>query len=675
MRRFTPLFLILMAFALAILSVTFYLGKATPEQQYVRRNDTASGAEQTLIKEVKPRYQLFEDDAPGSRSPQFDADLVDSRAGGSIEINLSAAVLTLDVPGADAVEEKYLFKLWPGFGAAAKALKEQNCQLLPSINAVNAKVRQFDEGMYGAIEIALAVGTGSESESISSLVRDIAAKVNRRGDAFHYLYASLEVGGFSTDALGVRPKEVDALINKFIADAAQSKPIGFYTGSRELQQTFQFMRFLQQGFGGDRTVPEEIARLFMKEEKLLKRYQRMLDIYSRLTNPLNALTPADFVGEENVNTSVGELWIKKNIGGRHTRTGIYFLPYAVLPETLLIERTLGEGFLTSKPDPILQPRRFARGPAKDAKDEPAPEPDTIALVVEAIRDGKVDLAPTEKSGWYDYQVYSLEALLVPARGGETEKLLLSARYKQRLMEVFQADVTRVPETQMQNQTAKSEKDPPARAIYPRLRVEPAPTYFLRHARAYGFLRKTLPSLLPEGLLGTIKGVMEGGRRSLSVADELIAMQRLLYGLHLIACEDIGLRPQFNAGEVADPAACIQAATEWLEHWTDDPDLAMDARSSVPIYVNARENRAVLWNHIGVRGAILRAGYDQLPRWRRKGEANWSAFEQGESSNYVLLVDEFASTPRPNLSVLNREELRKLCDREKNREAIIDALKR
>ncbi|HYF48110.1 MAG TPA: hypothetical protein VEJ63_01800 [Planctomycetota bacterium] len=678
MRRFTPFLLIIVVIALGMLGAAFHFGKKTEEKRREQAGENA--IERAEISERPAKYHVFTDDQPGSRNPQFDPSLVDSRAIGSgataIEINSSGAVLTLDVP-ATTDEEKHLVELRPSFSAAAKALKAEGYALLPSINAVAAKVKQIDDGLYGAIELALVMGTGGQSEGeIPALVRDIAAKVKRGSHGFFFLYASLEVGGFSTEALGNRPKEVDKYVSDFMQDTTQSKPISFYTWSRELERTFQFLRFLQQKFQ-DRAIGEDIARVLMQDEKVLQRYNRMLEVYSKLTNPLNALTPADLADKDNIDMSLGELWVKKNIGGRHGRTGIYFLPYSMAPETLIIERALGETYLTAKPDPVLDTKRFNKDGTPTN-----PEPDMMALLVEAIREGKANLAPKENSGWYDYQVYSLESLLLPSKGPEHEKLLLSARYKQRLMEAFEANITRHRDTHSRQKmdVPKSEE---VRAIYPRLRVEPAPTYFLRQARAYGFLLKNLPPVLPDGVLTAVKGVKEGGRRELSVADEIAATQRLLYGLYLFACEDIGLAPQNVDTEellcelsvLVQRDSCVKAATEWLAKWTDDPDLAVDARISVPIYVNQREQRTVLWNNIGVRGAKLKAGYDQLPRWRRKGDSEWRTFDRGDQSDYVILVDEFASVPRSTLTVLNREEVRKVCDREKTREAIIEALKR
>ena len=46
----------------------------------------------------------------------------------------------------------------------------------------------------------------------------------------------------------------------------------------------------------------------------------------------------------------------------------------------------------------------------------------------------MDLKPRKDGGWYDYQVYALETLLLPERGEETNKLMLTKTYKKRMLE-------------------------------------------------------------------------------------------------------------------------------------------------------------------------------------------------------------------------------------------------
>ncbi len=73
----------------------------------------------------------------------------------------------------------------------------------------------------------------------------------------------------------------------------------------------------------------------------------------------------------------------------------------------------------------------------------------MVTLIRRIRSGEVDLKPSTKpggDGWYQYQVYALETLLLPGRGQEKDKLLLTAEYKKRLVEAFKAMITTRRET-------------------------------------------------------------------------------------------------------------------------------------------------------------------------------------------------------------------------------------
>jgi hypothetical protein len=129
------------------------------------------------------------------------------------------------------------------------------------------------------------------------------------------------------------------------------------------------------------------------------------------------------------------------------------------------------------------------------------------------------------------------------------------------------------------------------------------------------------------------------------------MQQLLYGLYLNACEasKINHELELEAGEISDPRASLSVASEWLEHWIDDADFKTDTRYCVPIVVDKSSKKTFLCGSIGVR-----------------------TFGNG---NVIFLEEECVIFDRNSLTVLTSEELRKVCDREKNSKAILEALKR
>src|SRR5262249_14772651 len=146
----------------------------------------------------------------------------------------------------------------------------------------------------------------------------------------------------------------------------------------------------------------------------------------------------------------------------------------------------------------------------------APGANLMAELIQAVRSGKVDLAPGKNDGWYQYQAHALEAFLLPSRGQEEPKLLLTASYKKRLVEAFQALITKRRETHArQLATAKSaaEGRPLGRGdLQPRLRIEPCAAFYLRTARAYAFLQNFLLSSVGQDHLAKVHGLRQGGRR-------------------------------------------------------------------------------------------------------------------------------------------------------------------
>ena len=68
----------------------------------------------------------------------------------------------------------------------------------------------------------------------------------------------------------------------------------------------------------------------------------------------------------------------------------------------------------------------------------APDTNLLDALIDAIRSGALDLAPGTDAGWYDYQLYALETLLLPERGPESQHLLLTAGYKKKLIETFKS---------------------------------------------------------------------------------------------------------------------------------------------------------------------------------------------------------------------------------------------
>jgi hypothetical protein len=303
----------------------------------------------------------------------------------------------------------------------------------------------------------------------------------------------------------------------------------------------------------------------------------------------------------------------------------------------------------------------------------------MTVLIRRIRSGEVDLKPGDKDGWYQYQVYALETMLLPSRGQECGKLLLTASYKKRLVEAFKALITKRIETHARQygvaKAGAAARPSPLRErqVMPRLRIEPCPTFFLRTARAYAFVQNLLLATAGKDRLAKLRGLKEGGRREPNLADELESLRQRFYGMYLVSCEDIGMKPEFLKDEPIDPTVAKKAALDWLKNLDKNPDLAVDTRVCVPIYVDSLRGRARLWATLGVRLALLNAAYARPPKVRPKIGGVWEDVKdyQLAPASYVIPVDEFAEFE--SRGTLTRTEFRALCDRYKTKAEFLKAI--
>jgi len=591
------------------------------------------------------------DDKLEDKKTSFDPDLVDRRPLEGWLVNQSEAVVSLDVPLVQPDYEQDLLVLHPSYQAAMKAIGQRGG--LASLNMLDGKAKQFDDGLYAAIDLAYFQGIADKLQSHQKLVQRLLEKVGPDSPAAPFLAAGLTLGGQDTPAADGPAR--DRWIKEFNQNPALAKPISFYTWNDQLKKCWAFMRFFQQSLSPadaeQQAVIAALASALADDSALKADYESAANFFGKLTNPLNRLSLADVIG---VDLSSKEAVAAAAKAKGIDRAGIAFFPPSTSRETELFNKL------------------FPLGVPEGAN--------LMKELVQAIRSGKVDLTPRENSGWYDHQVYALQTMLMPEVGEEHNKLLLSKSYKKRMLEAFAALITKRRETharQLDMPTAMAAAPPrELEDVRPRLRIEPCPSYYVRTARSYAFLANFLTATLGEDTLKSIHGLRQAGEQKEDLSAELAAQRDRFYGLYLISCEDIGHKPDLKEGEVADLEACYKAADEWLAKLGDDPDLAEDTRVAVPIYVDPIKGTLRLWVTLGVRLTKLDARFATPPRLKpAEGEGDWQPVEGWKlhTASHLIAVDEFAEVEVPTLSPPNREELRKLCDQHKTKEKIVAAL--
>jgi len=577
-------------------------------------------------------FSELTDDGPPPK-PAFDEALVDPRPlgrDGAIRVNQSAATFRLGVAEGNEADDAWLVQLHASYAAAAEAAAGHGA-LLPSIDLIDGKAKQFDDGLVAAVEVACVRGPTGRVPGIVDLTRRMLAAVGPDGPAAPRLAAALQVAG--EDASAKDAAAIFALLREFEADEVTSKPSGFYDESDALRTTFRFLRFLMQPIDATSAEARDLASALARDVTIRADYLRAVHLFEGLTNPG---AEASFADAD---------WQTKRI--------VELLPRAHSQEDDLTERLFPDG--------------------------PPPGANVMRELIRRVRSGEVDLTPRPNSGWYDRQTYALETLLLPERAAEHAKLELTKSYKKRLIRAFAALLVKRRETHWRSLAPSlgAKMHVADGDVRPRLRVEPAVTHYLRTARAYAFLAGLLDAVLGEEAMSALHGFAGGRERAPNLAAELRSMRDLHYGLALVAAEDIGMKAPLATDEPADAHACYAAATAWLAHAQDDADLAADTRVVVPVYVDPRRGTTRQWATVGVRLARLSVSYVEPPKLRpADGSAEWREAEPREmaAAEYLIPVDEFAEFEVTGSRVLTRGEFRAVCDRERTKEAIVGALR-
>jgi hypothetical protein len=602
--------------------------------------------------EPDPADELRDDRLQDRTPPPFDPDLVDSRPLGTARLNASAAVVRLDVLPRTAQERPGTQTLYPSYAQAAAAAPSEP-DLLPSVNLLDGLCKQFDDGLVAALDLAYYRGLHGQLLGHVESLRRLHARLPPQSEAAAYVAAGLELACVRIEGSdhGMRWK----WLQQFRDNELASKPIGVYTWTPELATVFRFLRFFQHEFPeNDLEIPRALAAALRQDAALLADYHKAVSFYARLTNSPVCLSLADLGPGPGAPGNLEGLCRDRKVPHR----SVAVLPPSTSRETVLFEKLF----------PFNLPASA----------------DLMQTLVRRIRSGEVDLRPRPDSGWYEHQVYALETLLLPTRGEEGDKLLLSSAYKKRTLAAFEALLTKRRETHVRELAvpftcgmyASRSAEMPEIAIKPRLRVEPCPSYYLRTARAYAFLANFLEAGVGGEALRGLHGLRQGGQRPLDLAAELRLFRDRFYGLYLVSAEDLGLKPAFARGEEGDAPRCYQEASAWLPKVWEEPDLKVDTRVLVPIFADGQRQVTRVWATLGVRLVHLDARYEAPPSIQARPGDEWQRVRgsQLEDAQYLIAVDEFVEAELHGLRVPSREEFRALCERSKTKDAILAALR-
>lgn len=472
-----------------------------------------------------------------------------------VEVDRAPQVLNLDAPPSSGVAPPTLLAIPPigeARGFVSAALLAQ-------------KAKQFDDGLYAAVEVAAEEGAGrfaGKRALFRSVCGALAGAGSGASEAVELLFGAARLGGLDLAPPNAFRAGVQRRVGEFLRDDLRSKPISFYTWSPELRAIFQQDRLLQTELEQRGSVDALLAAL-RRDPKARETYAGCVRLAERLTNPL--------------------AWddLRPLLEGRPARGKVSFFPPSIAHETELVKQLYG--------------------------DRPIPEGFDLAdELAKRIRSGQLSLAPTARSGWYDRQTWALEPLVVPERQVEARKVVAGNEYRKVLLQLFKGAIALAREThikQLEIPLVASARPPRERGrgepivVLPDLTVEPLPTHYLRRAQAYAFVRTVLVDAFGPDALASLHRLTANGPVAASLEAELAQMESLFRGAFAVSCRELGLPPAELAGG-AVAAADAREFEAWAKALERDPDLAADARMMVPVFYDLQRRKTKVWVFLG-----------------------------------------------------------------------------
>jgi hypothetical protein len=561
------------------------------------------------------------------------------------ELDMSKQVLSLSVP-----EERQGGRTTGSVEASiTPTLADLGDPRFVSAAVLAQKAKQFDDGLYAAVELAAQQGLSrfpGKAPLLRNLLRALADATASPSQPVATVLAGARLGLHDVELPPICEVPVQRLIDEFSAQELRSKPIGFYTWSKSRSDIFRQDRMLQTPLRSPAGV-ETLARALRARPEDRAAYVACLTLAARMTN-----RPA---GPDL--RSVLELLDR----GRPPTVPekLCFFPPSQSHETELAKRLYG--------------------------DRPVPEGfNLIDELVRRIRGHQLSLQPNDTSGWYDYQSWALQPLLLPAETPEARHLRCDASYTRLLEELFKGILALTRETHVKQVeipivgAAGPRRSPVCHiAIRPDLTVEPLASYYFRCAESYAFVRTVLEESFGREALEQLHRPGPGARATFSLAEELDQMEKLFYGAHATACRQIGMVPLASRRAGATPDTAATALAAWLKQTNDDGDVGRDSRMMVPVFYDIRREKAKVWVMLGWSQRELVVGFavppaysvydaDGQPASSHSVEVGFH--RQSELLAYPVMAEVYVS------KILDREEFRRHCDRHKTRQAILANLR-
>lgn len=567
-------------------------------------------------------------------------------------VNNSDAVLQLDLDLVDPKTEPVFAKLYPSYKAArdaAQTLGEGKSDVLVSSSLVYSKTRDFDHGLIVAAEMALVQGKTDKGFGVIPILKALFPRLAKTSVVRPYVAAALEIGG---EKVEIFPEEItrkNLWINRFRNQTlAVAPPLDYYSWSDETRRHYDFVRFTQDEFSNQFfRVALDLAQAFLDNPDLLAQYDQVARSFQLLSRNRREFLVLDFATFDPTDDPTRKKVLEKHQDFIHR---LQFMPE------------------TSRREFIHFAEYLPVGTSRDL--------DPMAELIQRSAVGLVSILPRDGNpGIEQVQAIAMDVFLAETPGPEAEKTLLSRVFRERSIRPYYAVEQRTTDpTTLRLWKPWTAGD--TQKICPKLRVEPVAAFYLRLARNYKYIGDVLRLLLGEKTYAEAKRLTpEGSYATEPMPAEIERMVNLCYGLYLVTCEDIGIKPSFGKEDSVDRAVCYNLALEWLNEAYDEIDSARDCRYDTWVHFRTFAREILCWSTIGVRLQKLTVSYARRPQLRADAEdAPWFPVEESElgTSHYVLPVLELAGVDVRSRFGLETKQFRELCDKHPDRQSIIEA---
>ncbi len=590
-------------------------------------------------------------------------------------INNSFATFYLDIASPD----KHCKKLFPDYEAALQYCRNSDLPVIPSVQLIQGKCKQFDDGLSAALELAVQQGFEKDiigkHDALSKLLDSMLKLLTELPESRHppvesaiiHVGTALSLGGSDLHLESELGAGIQAKKKRFLSQSVKSQPVGFWTWNNHLKSVFRQDRYLSQGFSIAKNTPVYVifAAIISRDEELAHAFRRLREFDGKLTNPPVYIDPDKAWAAPAYCISIDDF-------------------SDVAPDGMTIEELLDPAILEKIKTGLLQRFKTSAGFALVSYSSSKEynllvnekidmgKNNSMQLIIDAIKSGRILLEPKPDSGWYDYQWHALETLLLHNRARESEKLELSAAYKKRLENAFKTSLTKHRETHIKHlpyliagcNGSDSEKKPKVK-IGPEFTAEPTATVYLRYARGYRFLENAMHATLGKDFLKQLhRKNANSPPVKMDIDTELRYMALLCYGLYERLCPEIGQTPKYLPGEMSkdDINAAKKTISEWLSSLQGDSDLGRDTRIAVPIlYWPGGPVR--YWATGGISLERVVCKYNEEP------EIFGSIEPVFTPTYYYLPTDIFLEFEQSADTLLTRDKFRSICNQHKNEKSL------